>query len=191
MSHPMPATPRRVPGDLAMWFFILAELAVFSLLFAACVYARLQQPQLFARQQAGLPLWPALANTVLLLSGSAAVFNACCAYAAGRGQAGRRWLLACLLCGSGFVLLKGHELGALFAAGINLSSNSFWMFYLSLAGFHYLHVLLGMVIVAAVWWRAGQGAYAANHDGVETVAAYWHMVDLVWLVLFALLYTAR
>ncbi|WP_230368640.1 cytochrome c oxidase subunit 3 [Paludibacterium denitrificans] len=66
------------------------------------------------------------------------------------------------------------------------------MFYLSLTVFHFLHVVLGMVIVAAVWWMSRDGRYGPGRmDGVETAAAYWHMVDLVWLVLFALVYVAR
>lgn len=186
------SAPRTVPGDLAMWFFILAELAVFGLFFAVYGVVRARQPALFATGQAGLARLPAIINTLLLIAGSGAVAAAVQDFAHGRQQRGQRWLLATLLCGAAFLLLKGHEFAGKFAAGITLSSNDFWMFYLGLAGFHYLHVALGMVIIAAVYLRARHGAYdAANHVGVETAAAYWHMVDLVWLVLFALVYVAR
>ena len=66
------------------------------------------------------------------------------------------------------------------------------MFYLSLTVFHYMHVVMGMVILAAVAVKARAGAYsAAEHTGVETGTAYWHMVDLVWLILFPLVYVMR
>ena len=58
-----------------------------------------------------------------------------------------------------------------------------------LSGFHFLHVLLGMLILAWLAWRSGQGAYGpANCSGVESGVLYWHMVDLVWVLLFPLVY---
>jgi nitric oxide reductase NorE protein len=55
--------------------------------------------------------------------------------------------------------------------------------------FHFLHVILGMVVLAAVALKARRGGYgAADHVGVETGASHWHMVDLVWLILFPLVY---
>lgn len=186
------STPRTVPGDLAMWFFILAELAVFGVFFAVYGVVRARQPALFAAGQAGLARLPAIINTLLLIAGSGTVALAVQDFATGRVRRAQRWLLFTLLCGSAFLVIKSLEFADKFAAGITLSSNDFWMFYLSLTGFHYLHVVLGMVIIAAVYLRARSGAYdAANHVGVETAAAYWHMVDLVWLVLFALVYVAR
>lgn len=186
------STPRTVPGDLAMWFFILAELAVFGVFFAVYGVVRARQPALFAAGQAELARLPAIINTLLLIAGSGTVALAVQDFATGRVRRAQRWLLFTLLCGSAFLVIKSLEFADKFVAGITLSSNDFWMFYLSLTGFHYLHVVLGMVIIAAVYLRARNGAYdAANHVGVETAAAYWHMVDLVWVVLFALVYVAR
>ncbi|GGX92733.1 cytochrome c oxidase subunit 3 [Vogesella alkaliphila] len=191
-AQPGLAAAPRVPGDLAMWFFILAELAVFGIFFAVYGVARQRDAALFAAGQAQLLLWPALINTLLLIAGSATVAAAVRAFAANLVVSGRRYLLATLLLGGSFVLLKGWEFATKFAAGITLSSSDFWMFYLSLTFFHFLHVILGLVIVAAVYRNACRGAYdAARHDGVETAAAYWHMVDLVWVVLFALVYVAH
>lgn len=86
-------------------------------------------------------------------------------------------------------MVKGFEYAAKFGAGINLSTNTFYMFYLSLTFFHFMHVILGMVILVALWWKTRQGAYGpGNMNGIESGAAYWHMVDLVWIVLFPLVY---
>ena len=75
---------------------------------------------------------------------------------------------------------------------INLSTNNFYMFYLSLTFFHFMHVILGMVVLVAVALKARRGGYAADdHVGVETGGSYWHMVDMVWLVLFPLVYVMR
>ncbi|MCB1814916.1 MAG: cytochrome c oxidase subunit 3, partial [Candidatus Competibacteraceae bacterium] len=78
---------------------------------------------------------------------------------------------------------------AITAQGINLSTNTYYMFYLSLTGFHFMHVVMGLIILAAVLRNAWRGAYSATeHTGIETGASYWHMVDLVWIILFALVY---
>jgi nitric oxide reductase NorE protein len=66
------------------------------------------------------------------------------------------------------------------------------MFYLALTFFHFMHVLMGMVILACVILKARRGGYS-RHDyvGVETGASFWHMVDLLWIVLFPLVYIIR
>jgi len=98
-------------------------------------------------------------------------------------------LLAALLMGCVFLLVKSGEYAHHFEQGVTLSTNTFYMFYLSLTFFHFMHVIMGMVILAAVAWKANQDDYsAAEHTGVETGASYWHMVDLVWLILFPLIY---
>ena len=73
-----------------------------------------------------------------------------------------------------------------------MSTNTFYMFYISLTFFHFMHVILGMVILAILWFQARQGAYSStNANGLESGAAYWHMVDLLWIVLFPLVYVMR
>ena len=94
--------------------------------------------------------------------------------------------------GSIFLVIKMIEFYGKFSEGINLSTNTFYMFYLSLTFFHFMHVILGMVILTAILLKARQGGYSAkNHTGVETGASYWHMVDLVWIILFPLIYIIR
>ena len=102
------------------------------------------------------------------------------------------WLLGALAMGALFLVVKILEYAHHFAQGVTLSTNTFYMFYLSLTFFHFMHVVLGMVILAAVALKAGRGGYSKEeHTGVETGASYWHMVDLVWLILFPLVYVMR
>lgn len=186
------STSRRVPGDVAMWFFIMAELLVFSLFFAAYAWHRAGQGALFSQEQQHLSLLSGVVNTVLLLLGSMSV--ALAAWAAQQPAANfariRRLLLITLAFGTAFLVLKMHDFAQLQNSGLDLGSNDFWLFYFSMGMFHYLHVVLGMVILALVWWQLRK---QRTEDLVqaETAAAYWHMVDLVWLVLFALVYVTR
>lgn len=183
------AQNRALPGDLAMWCFILAELLVFGIFFLAYAFARMRNVELFNASQLELNRVSGAINTVVLITSSYFVVRASHAI---RNDDGRRctlWLAAALGCGSIFVVLKLIEFAAKVEAGITMSTNTFYMFYLGLAFFHFLHVILGMVILAAVAIKAWKGGYSASeHTGVETGAAYWHMVDLVWIILFPLIY---
>ena len=191
-SDDQPARELRLAGDLAIWFFILAELLVFGLFFAAYAFARSADVEAFTLQQAALDRDAGAINTVLLLTSSYFVVRAVQAAATDHSAIAARWLLAAIGCGAGFVAVKSAEYASAYAAGISLSSSTFHMFYLSLTFFHFMHVLLGLVILVALWNNARAGRYNRRElHGMETGAAYWHMVDLVWLVLFPLVYVMR
>ena len=190
VTAPVPA--RYPPGDLAIWIFILAELLVFAVFFAAYAFARMNDPALFDHYQASLDRDAALLNTIALLTSSYLVVRGAVAARRGDGRRCAAWFWAAFAMGVVFLLVKGSEYAHHVAEGVRLSTNEFYMFYLSLTFFHFMHVILGMVILAAVAIKAAGGSYsAADHVGVETGASYWHMVDLVWLVLFPLVYVMR
>ena len=186
------ALPRHPPGDLAIWVFILAELLAFGVFFAVYAVTRMKNAALFDAMQPNLDRNAGAINTVLLLAGSWCVARSVDSIACDARPASVRWLGAAIACGGGFLVVKVFEYAAKFAAGINLATNDFYMFYLSLTFFHFMHVILGMAILIAVWIKATAGGYsAADHRGMETGAAYWHMVDLVWIILFPLVYVMR
>ncbi len=109
-----------------------------------------------------------------------------------QAQSAARLLIAGIVCGGGFLVVKMFEYADKFSHGIDLTTNTFYFFYLALTFFHFMHVILGMVILFAVWNKTRQGGYSsADHHGMETGASYWHMVDLVWLILFPLVYVMR
>ena len=191
---PVPAAAHEAPpGDLAIWFFILAELLAFAVFFAAYAFARAHDPALFDAMQAHVDRTAGAVNTVLLISGSWCVARAVALVTGGgSNRAGARWLAGGILCGLGFLVVKVFEYAAKFGAGINLSTNTFWMFYLSLTFFHFMHVILGLVILVVLWVQTRAGHYGPwRANGLESGAAYWHMVDLVWIILFPLVYVMR
>jgi nitric oxide reductase NorE protein len=183
---------RYPPGDLAIWIFILAELLVFAIFFAAYAFTRMNNVELFNQYQLTLDRNSALINTLVLLTSSYFVVNAVTRIRNNSHRGCAAWLWAAVGMGGIFIFIKLAEFGHHFSQGVSLSTNTFYMFYLSLTAFHFMHVLLGMVILAVVAWKAGRGLYSeSEHDGVETGASYWHMVDLVWLILFPLVYVMR
>jgi len=181
-----------LPGDLAIWFFIFMELLVFGIFFIIYAVMRIENIELFNEYQQTLNRELGLANTLLLISSSYFVVRAVQAIRHNNVASCIHWLYAALAGGTGFLILKSLEYHDKFSAGISLSTNTFYMFYLSLTLFHFLHVVLGMLILFAVAIKAKRGAYSSvNHTGVETAASYWHMVDLVWIILFPLVYIIR
>lgn len=181
-----------LPGDLAIWIFILAELLAFGVFLVAYAFARSGDVAGFDARQLGLDRDAGAINTVLLLTSSFFVVRATQAVAAGACARASGWLVGAIGCGLGFVVIKVFEYAEKFGAGVTLSSSTFDMFYLSLTFFHFMHVLLGLVILAALWLGTRQRRYGPdNMNGIESGAAYWHMVDLVWLILFPLVYVMR
>ena len=184
--------PAALQGDIAVWIFLLAELLAFGVFFLAYAFARARNPALFDAAQAGLDRQSGLINTLLLVSSSALVAHAVAVVRRGGSDAARQGagaLRGAIACGLGFIVVKGSEYAAHFAAGMELSSSTFSMFYLCLTGFHFFHVILGLVVLAVLWRQTAAGVYRpGDANGLESGAAYWHMVDLVWLVLFPLVY---
>ena len=94
--------------------------------------------------------------------------------------------------GGGWGGAKLGEYAQKMESGVDLSTNTFYMFYLFLTGFHFLHVVVGMLALGYLWVKTRRGCYG-SHDchALETGAAFWHMVDLLWIVLFPLVYVMR
>jgi len=188
-SHEIHATP---PGDLAIWFFIFAELLAFGVFFVAYAFARAHNVELFNESQQHLNRTSGAINTLVLITSSYFMVRAVAAIKQGLSNLCTQWIAAAIGLGFVFLAIKMVEFHEIFSAGISLSTNTFYMFYLSLTIFHFMHVILGMVILAAVMLKAKSGGYSAeNHTGVETGASYWHMVDLLWIILFPLVYVIR
>ena len=180
------------PGDLAIWFFIFAELLVFGVLFITYAVVRSHNLELFNASQLSLHRGLGLINTLVLITGSYFVVRAVQAIQLNDSRRCVFWLQLAIGSGLIFVLLKSYEFYEKAAQGIGLSTNTFYTFYISMTFFHYMHVILGLVILAAVMLKARAGGYSADdHIGVETGASYWHMVDLVWIILFPLVYLVR
>ena len=180
---------RRLPGDLAMWFFILAELSVFAILILAFAVTQALRPEAFAEGRAQLDTSTGLAMTLSLLTAGLLAALAQQQVLAGRSRWAAGLLVLGLLVALVYVWINLSEYGHLAAAGLGLEHSTFFTLYWILTGFHFLHVLLGMLILAWLALRCWQRAYGpGRQSGFESGALYWHMVDLVWVVLFPLVY---
>ena len=171
----------QLPGELLMWVLILSELAVFGAGLIAFLSVRLTDPAGFAEAQSHLHRTGAAANTLVLVTSGWLAALAAKAAEAGQLRRLRLLLVPAILLGAVFLILKGTEYADLFAQGIGTETHAFYMFSFLLTGFHAAHVLAGMVLLALVGWLGTPKA-------VETGAAFWHMVDLIWVLLFPVVY---
>ncbi|MEH6826266.1 MAG: cytochrome c oxidase subunit 3 family protein [Motiliproteus sp.] len=187
-----PPTGKTLPGDLAMWFFILAELSVFALMFILFSWMRASDRELFLAGQQLLHPMAGLINTLVLLSASALVAQGVIANRSDQKRNAARWLYAATLVALIYVAVKCWEYWQLGSAGYGLHGDTFFMGYFLLTGFHFLHVVLGMLILSFMARKLQRGGYGQQDaDGLEAGACYWHMVDLLWIILFPLVYVIR
>ena len=171
-TAPDSATPApRLVGDLVVWLLVLAELLTFGILFAAFAFARLREPGLFAAGQATLDLSTGAINTVLLVSASWCVARSVQAVRNGRSAQGARWLLGALACGCGFLVFKSLEYAQKWREGVDVAENTFYLLYVMLTGFHFLHAAVGCIIFAVLWRPTRRGAYGPQQcHALETGA---------------------
>jgi nitric oxide reductase NorE protein len=182
--------PTRLPGDGAMWFFVLGDMIIFGLYFVAYMIFRAREPQAFAAAQQALYLDIGVVNTLLLLLSSWLAARS--VLAARRGDTGRtvRLLVATGTCGAVFIALKLAEWWLEADAGHTFGSSTFMSFYYVLTGVHMLHVVMGLAILTVVVSTVRR-TVRDKAPVVEQATTYWHMVDLLWVVIFALLYVLR
>lgn len=173
-------TPGALPGELMIWILIISELAVFSAGLLALLATRLTDPAGFAEAQSHLHRVGAAVNTVVLVSSG---YLAAVASRAATARPGLARLLLILAAGLGavFLTVKALEYSDLFDQGVGTETHPFFTFSYLLTGFHAAHVLAGMVLLLGVAVRP-----AARAVGVA--AAFWHMVDLVWVLLVPVVY---
>ena len=183
-------TRGHVPGEASMWFFVIGDLLIFAVYFVGYMYFRGQNHQLFLASQARLNVDIGAINTVVLLTSSLFVALGTAAARAGNVAAGLRGFWIGLAFGAAFPVLKMFEWIPEITAGLTPGTNLFFMYYYVMTGLHLCHVALGLVIMCFVI-RNLKTSTTPKISFIETGATYWHMVDVLWLVLFALLYLMR
>jgi nitric oxide reductase NorE protein len=173
-----------------MWFFVIGDLLIFGVYFVGYMYFRGQNHELFLQSQARLNLDIGAINTVMLLTSSLFVALGTEAARAGNRVAALQRFWIALAFGAAFPLLKMFEWIPEICSGLTPGKNLFFMYYYVMTGMHLCHVALGLVILCFIL-RNLKTSKAPKISFVETGATYWHMVDVLWLVLFALLYLMR
>ncbi|MFT4248056.1 MAG: cytochrome c oxidase subunit 3 [Pseudomonas sp.] len=186
------ATPaaKAVPGEPGLWVFLFGDMAIFLVFCAAYLVERAGARELFAASRLQLGLGLGLTNTVILLTSSLLVVVALQAVRGARTGPARAALAAALACALAFVTLKGLEYAHLIEAGHGPGSNLYFTYFFILTGLHLSHVLIGLVVLGLMLAQAGRpdAATGQRRRWIEAGACYWHLVDLLWMTVFPLLY---
>lgn len=187
---------RRLPGETGVWVFILGDMLMFALFFLVYSYYRGKAPDLFAASQDTLNLNYGAINILFLLTSSWFVALGLHAIRENRPLLASRLLMLAGSCGMGFTVVKFIEYSEKVREGYFLTTNDFYMYYYVLTGIHFLHLIIGMGVLTFLWFKCRSllavGDVAPGEiQTFESGAAYWHMVDLLWIVLFSLIYLIK
>lgn len=190
-ERPDAARPQSVPGEPGLWVLLLGDMTVFTLFFGAFLLGRAEHPGRFAASREHLTVALGALNTIVLLTSSLCVALAVRAHRDLRPRTAARLIDGAEFSALVFVALKAVEWGGLLHDDLTPSTGAFFMFYFVITGVHLLHVIIGtgglLVMRRTVLRPAGEGHARLI---VESAASYWHMVDLLWIVIFPLLYFA-
>jgi nitric oxide reductase NorE protein len=191
-SAPVGDLKRRLPGVEGVWVFVLADMMVFALLFGSFMLSRRQHPAVFEASRHCLNPNFGGVNTLILLTSSWFAALALDAVRKSRFALAQRLIAGAFLCGLAFMVSKAIEYTEKLNAGISLLTNDFFMYYFTLTGIHLFHVVAGNVVLLVLWFMARSRSFDPQRPVVlECGAIYWHMVDLIWIILFPLLYLVR
>jgi heme/copper-type cytochrome/quinol oxidase subunit 3 len=187
--------PDREPGTgvynekVAMWVFLGSEVMFFTALIGTYIILRVAHPDAWAPPGKVLNVPITAGNTFLLICSSMTMVKAFAAAEDDDQRGLRLWLIATVLIGATFVGVQAYEYQHLIAKGFVPAEGLYGSTFYTMTGFHGFHVTVGVICLAFVTWRAFRGKYSSrDHRGVEVVGLYWHFVDLVWIILFTIVY---
>ena len=182
---------------LGMWVFLLSEVMFFTSLIGSYIILRMAHPEAYPEPGAVLNIPLTAFNTFVLICSSVTMVKAFAAAEMRDPRGIRVWLLATIALGAFFLGVQAYEYWKLLghgfgpsvanyaAAGAPLYGSTFY----TMTGFHGAHVFLGVVALCFTLFRATRGAYdTGSYGGIEVMGLYWHFVDLVWIILFTIVY---
>jgi heme/copper-type cytochrome/quinol oxidase subunit 3 len=171
---------------LGMWLFLVTEVMLFSGLIAAMLQMKVRSPET-ANDVLNIPLTGI--NTFILIISSTTVVLALQAIMNGDHRKTRIFLLATLALGATFLGVQIYEYIHLIEGGFTPSGSLFGAGFYTVTGFHGFHVFIGLCWCAWLIRQAFQGKFSAhNYMRIEIFGLYWHYVDIVWILLFTIIY---
>lgn len=179
-----------IPGRPDIWIFVLIETLIFGSYFVAYMVYRIWNPALFLQAQEQMSQSFGAVNTVILLLSSWLMARAVQSARENRYDAAQRLVFQTLFCGLLFVGSKLLEWSLKIRDGFEFSTNTFFAFYYFLTGIHVVHVLIGFGFLGVVIHQLRDPS-RRSLPTIEAGGVYWHMVDFLWVIIFALLYVMR
>ena len=186
---PGKVTQRHLPGEEGVWIFIFGDMMIFAVFFSTFMYYRGENLEIFQRSQALLNINLGTLNTLLLLASSWFVVIAMEAVRQSRIKLAANLFSGAFLFGLSFCLVKIIEYSEKVSAGYTLNTDLFFTLYFVFTGVHLFHVILGLIVLSLIIRSCRNDEVTGDKIRFfEGGSCFWHMVDLLWIVLFPLLY---
>jgi cytochrome c oxidase subunit III len=195
------AAQQRDASNLGIWIFLATEILFFGVLFAAYTITRTQHPAAFAAGSRLTDLPLASINTALLLTSSLTMALGVHAAQSGARRAIVGWLSLTVALGVTFLVLKGLEyhvdyvnhlvptLDFSYSGAQADQVELFFYLYFVITGIHALHVTVGVVVISVIAFMASKNAFSSEYfTPVDVTGLYWHLVDIIWLFVYPLMY---
>ena len=179
---------------LGVWIYLASEIVIFSIMIVGYVILRINEPTVVAQAHEQLGVGLVTANTFVLLASSFFMVMGLRAMQGGNRSGMLRWIAATALGGAVFLIGQYIEYSELAHLGIALGfdTGSGWstlgMRFYAPTFFHGAHVFVGVIWALELLRRGAKGRYDHNPIGIEMFGLYWHFVDVVWIMLFTLIY---
>ncbi len=190
--RPVQVETPSLPGDVGFWTFIAADAVLFALLFFQFSFDRSSHAAAFDAGQHTLPVHLGAANTLVLVTSSWLLALAVRSAHRGNLSAARRLIAGTVALGLVFAAVKTSEYAIAVGSGHTISAGTFFMYYFVITGIHLLHLVMGVIAVIIIGIRMGGDRDPQRERRIlECGASYWHLIDLLWMFIFPLLYLAR
>jgi nitric oxide reductase NorE protein len=176
------------PGGILLWIIIFLELITFGVALIAMVYSSKENPELFHESRLLLNSTYGMVNTIFLLTSGFFMAVSINEFKKNNKEKFRKYVLITMLFGVLFLGLKSVEYYGKIEAGLSLSYNTFFTFYWMLTLFHVIHVIVGLVILSSIYFGTKNKKSSTTIEDIEASAAFWHMCDLIWILLFPIIY---
>jgi len=176
------------PGGILIWIIIFLELFTFGFILIAMVYEGKQEPELFHSSRLLLNTSFGAINTLFLLTSGLFMAVSVHFIKQEKSEKSALYLKLTMLFGVLFLILKSIEYYTKIDAGYGIDYNTFFTYYWMLTLFHVIHVLVGLVILLSVYFGLKKQRDDFNIEDFEASATFWHMCDLIWLLLFPVIY---
>ena len=177
------------PGGILLWIIIGMELLTFFVGIIFFYVEKSADPGLFRLMQARLDITFGTINTILLITGGYTAAIAILKLRRGNSLISGRYTLTSFFFGIAFLGLKSFEYHNKLEAGFDMGYNTFFTFYWLLTVFHFIHVAVGVSLLLFMFIKIQKGEYSdTNMENPESIAMFWHMCDLIWIILFPVLY---
>jgi nitric oxide reductase NorE protein len=178
-----------MPGEPGTWVVVFGDLAVFSLFFATFLVERGKSAQVFETGHRTLHTGIGLTNTLVLLTSSLLVVIAIRAIRSRAASLATAALAGAIFCGIAFIAMKVIEYSSLIASGHDIQASPFYLYYFILTGVHLLHTVVGITILGLLTTQTRRTEISRHRMAlIEGGGCFWHLVDVLWIALFALLY---